>query len=267
MVKLFSTEHTFAHPFSRVSSAFWRKYPNDQAAHVQAIDCYDRRMVSIAGAAEEQRRADHPTPLPTVDHSSLHIGESHSSLHSTSSPASASSSSSSTSSFASSSSSSSFLVLPSLSPSSTSSPSSPAPSAPSPPSPSVLVSNRVISCYTSLPVWLNRLGVSNHAYAIETSVVNPSTREMVVRSRNLTGSSFMVMEETCTYRANAHNPLHTDYHQTAKISAFLPMFAGKFEAFTLNSMSKKSQEGLETIERLCQRIREEMREEGLDALM
>ena len=116
-------------------------------------------------------------------------------------------------------------------------------------------------------MWLNKLGVSNHAYAIETSVVNPTTREMIVRSRNLTGSSFMVMEETCTYTANPLNPLHTDYRQTAKISAFLPVFAGKFESFTLNSMSSKSKEGLETIERLCQRMREEMREEGMDGLM
>ena len=106
-------------------------------------------------------------------------------------------------------------------------------------------------------MWLNKLGVSNHAYAIETSVVNPASRHMVVRSRNLTGASFMVMEETCTYTQNAVNPLHTDYRQTARITAFLPVFAGKFENFTLASMSKKSQEGLETIERLCQRIREE----------
>ena len=265
MVKLFSTEHTFAHPFSRVSSAFWRKYPNDNAAHVQAIDCYDRRMIHIggpAGEAEEQRQPDLQPQLPAVDHPSLHVGQS---AALPSSPPSASPSPSS-SSLSSSASSSPFPSSSSPSSSSSTSSSSSPPSS-TYASSSVLVSNRVISCYTALPVWLNKLGVSNHAYAIETSVVNPTTREMVVRSRNLTGSSFMVMEETCTYTANAHNPLHTDYRQTAKISSFLPMFASKFEAFTLNSMSKKSQEGLETIERLCQRMREEVREEGMDRLM
>jgi hypothetical protein len=44
MVKLFSTSHTFHHPFDRVTSAFWRKYPNEAAAHVKAIDITDRRV-------------------------------------------------------------------------------------------------------------------------------------------------------------------------------------------------------------------------------
>jgi len=44
MVKLFSTEHTFRHPFDRVTSAFWRKYPNEHAAHVKAVDVTDRRI-------------------------------------------------------------------------------------------------------------------------------------------------------------------------------------------------------------------------------
>jgi hypothetical protein len=44
MVKLFSTEHTFRHPFDRVTSAFWRKYPNEHAAHVKAVDITDRRI-------------------------------------------------------------------------------------------------------------------------------------------------------------------------------------------------------------------------------
>lgn len=44
MVKLFSATHTFNHPFDRVTSAFWRKYPNDSAAHVKAIDVTERRV-------------------------------------------------------------------------------------------------------------------------------------------------------------------------------------------------------------------------------
>jgi len=217
MVKLFSTEHTFAHPFSRVSSAFWRKYPNDQAAHVQAIDCYDRRMVEMTTADREHTQADHSEHIaapPTLP--ALHDA-----------------------------------VDPSLLPSSSSSSSCASRSSP------CLVSNRIISCYTALPTWLNRVGVSNHAYAIETSIVNPATRTMIVKSRNLTGSSLMVMEETCVYTANQHNPQHTDYRQHARITALLPVFAGNFESFTLNSMSKKSKEGLQTIEALCQRLQEE----------
>ncbi len=46
MVKLFSTDHTFEHPFDRVTSAFWRKYPNQYATHLKAIDIVDRRLDS-----------------------------------------------------------------------------------------------------------------------------------------------------------------------------------------------------------------------------
>ena len=229
MVQLFSTSHTFAHPFSRVSSAFWRKYPNEQAPHVQAIDCYDRRIVEIphgheggalpapaaprdSPAEARQQQQLPPLPSPSLDDA----------------------------------------FDPSLFPS----PDSVPDTSPSPAASRCLVSNRLISCYTALPSWLNRLGVSNHAYAIETSVVNPATRTMIVKSRNLTGSSLMVMEETCIYAASPTNPLHTEYRQQARITALLPVFASKFESFTLSNVSRKSQDGLKTIELLCQRLQQ-----------
>jgi hypothetical protein len=88
---------------------------------------------------------------------------------------------------------------------------------------------------------------------------------MIVKSRNLTGSSLMVMEETCVYSASATNPLHTDYRQHARITALLPVFASKFESFTLSNVSKKSQEGLRTIELLCQRL-QQREAEGVDPM-
>jgi len=47
MVKLFSVDHSFNHSFNLVSSAFWRKYPNSEANHIQAIDVYDRKLINI----------------------------------------------------------------------------------------------------------------------------------------------------------------------------------------------------------------------------
>ena len=267
MVRLFSTEHTFSHPFSRVSSAFWRKYPNENAPHVQAIDCYERKIVHLN--EDGTTSYDPPTasfllsPSPSSpSHLSFSLSAPSSSF-STSSPLSASASTSSDSSALSSSDFPSPAAIPS-SPVAVSVLNADAlvPTAPSSSTP-LLVSNRIISCETALPIWLNKLGVSNHAYAIETSVINPATREMVVKSRNVTGASLMVMEETCVYRANAMDERLTDYRQSAVITAFLPMFASKFEAFTLNSMSKKSAEGLQTIENLCQRIARE----GIEAVL
>jgi len=189
MVQLFNQEHTFAHPFSRVTSAFWRKYPNEKAPHVKAIDCLERQIVHLP-ATNTENQSSKPTQA-------------------------------------------------------------------------CLVSSRIISCESAVPSWLQSFGVSNHAYALETTVVNPVTKEMIIKSRNLTGSSLMVMEETCAYRVDPDNAQHTRYSQQAKITAFLPMFSGKFETFTVQNVQRKSQEGLDTIEQLCLRIKHE----GISALL
>jgi len=167
MPKLFTTTHTFQHPFDRVTSAFWRKYPNDLATHVKAIDVTERTI-----------NAD---------------GQ--------------------------------------------------------------LVTNRIMTCENAIPPWLTAVGLPPVCHVAETSIVDPQAQEMVVKSRNLTGSSLIVIEETCTY--TAQNESATHYKQQAKITSFLPFISGKFEQFTVNNMNKKSAEGLKTIENLCERIQNE----------
>ena len=44
MVKLFSNQSTFAHPFEICSLAFLRKYPNFRAPHVKSVDTYEREI-------------------------------------------------------------------------------------------------------------------------------------------------------------------------------------------------------------------------------
>jgi hypothetical protein len=44
MVKIFEVEHTFNHTWANVTSAFWRKYPNDFQSHVQEVDTYNRSI-------------------------------------------------------------------------------------------------------------------------------------------------------------------------------------------------------------------------------
>lgn len=167
MVKLFTTEHTFQHPFERVTSAFWRKYPNDAAAHVKAIDITDRRI-------DEQGR---------------------------------------------------------------------------------LITNRIMSCESALPSWCRAAGLPQSCFVAECSVVDPKSREMLVKSSNLSGASLMVIEETCRYSASPAAPTKaTLYKQEAKITAFLPFLAGKFESYSFASLQSKSKEGMAVVESLCQKI-------------
>jgi hypothetical protein len=198
MVHTFSVVHTFPYPFSVVSLAFWRKYPNVQAPHVKQIDIYDRKLIKIPRATTEElvqneevkysenaaAAASNPTELDTC-----------------------------------------------------------------------LVTNRIIGCESALPSWMTSLGISSSAFAVETTIVNPRTKEMVVKSRNLTGSSLMIVEESCIYRPSKADPNHTEYSQTAKISAFLPFFSQKCEQYSFQSMTAKSQNGLQTIENICEKIK------------
>jgi len=169
MVKLFQSEHEFKHPWSHVTSAFWRKYPNDLSPHVKEVDTYSR-YISPCG---------------------------------------------------------------------------------------LLVSHRLMRCESSIPSWLSSFNVPTSAYAAETTIVDPKTQKMIIRSRNLTGSNVMIVEEECSYMPSMTNKNHTRYIQSASISAFLPMFSGKFEQYSYANMHIKSKLGLDTMETLCQNIKNE----------
>ena len=45
-MKFWSTEHTFTHPWNKVTEAAWRKYPNEQNTNVVAIDVIDRKCTA-----------------------------------------------------------------------------------------------------------------------------------------------------------------------------------------------------------------------------
>jgi len=185
MVKFFSTEHTYRHPWSHVTSAFWRKYPNPLATHVKQIDCYERKLVPTGGAAGS-----------------------------------------------------------------------------SDPQRMLLVTNRLVACESPIPSWMASVGIPTSAYVAETCVVDPVTKEMVIKSRNISGSSMMTVEETCRYTQHKHNADWTHYTQSAKITAFLPFVSSGLESFSFNSMHEKSKKGLQAIEILCERIRSD----GLDSI-
>jgi hypothetical protein len=175
MVKLFSTEHTYKHPWSHVTSAFWRKYPNPLATHVRQVDCYERKL------------------CPTTHN---------------------------------------------------------------------LITHRLIAVESVLPSWMDALGFPTSAYVAETSVVNPKTREMIIKSRNISGSSVMTVEETCRYTSHPTQHNWTVYTQEARISAFMPFISSRMESWSHSSLVAKSQQGLEAMELLCNRVKAQ----GLESL-
>jgi len=121
----------------------------------------------------------------------------------------------------------------------------------------ILVTNRIITCQSAIPRWMQSLGIPSMAYAAETTIVDPVSKQMIVKSRNITGSSLLVIEETCHYFPHPENDAWTSYRQEAKISAFMPVVCTKFENHSLASIREKSALGLQAIETLSQRIQAE----------
>jgi len=120
-----------------------------------------------------------------------------------------------------------------------------------------LVTSRLIACESPIPGWMEVLGVPTQMYAAETTVVDPEKKMMTIKSRNITGSSMLVVEETCVYSPHPISDSWTHYRQEAKITAFMPVVSRKFESYSLASVTQASSKGLRTIEGLCERVQKE----------
>lgn len=77
---------------------------------------------------------------------------------------------------------------------------------------------------------------------------------MIVRSRNLTGSSLITVNENCVYTQSEENPEWTQYKASAEISAFLPFISGKFEKYSHDTMFSNADKGAQALENICNHI-------------
>ena len=103
-----------------------------------------------------------------------------------------------------------------------------------------LITRRLISASINTPLWLVALGFPGQTYVIEESRVNPFDKEMVMVSRNITGSDLLVVQETCRYTPFKNNPNYTRYDQTAEITAFVPILASKVESYGFSIQSENA---------------------------
>lgn len=117
-----------------------------------------------------------------------------------------------------------------------------------------MVSHRVVATETVLPDYLSSLGVPTVAFALEQTRCNPETKTLTVRSRNITGSSMMSVEEQCTYDEHPNNSQWTRYRQTAFFEAHVPFFKTKVENFAMSSFASRSRQGIEIMETICEAL-------------
>jgi len=120
-----------------------------------------------------------------------------------------------------------------------------------------LTVHRLISVSHPLPAWLTAFGIPNCCYAVEKTTVNNKTRTMVSHTRNVTGSTFIKFEETCTYRPSPLDLSCTEFTHKAQVTAqnLLRMFAGRIESYGVQAIADKAKHGVMIMETLCQHFR------------
>ena len=123
----------------------------------------------------------------------------------------------------------------------------------------VLRTERLITCKQNIPEFIRRIiGGENVAHVLEVSEVNPRTRTMVLRSRNLSMNQLIDMEEVCTYQADdTQDDHHTCFNQEVKISVFgvsLHMLRSRVEEFCLNRFKMNAMAGRLGMEQVIEKV-------------
>jgi hypothetical protein len=119
-----------------------------------------------------------------------------------------------------------------------------------------LIVHRVIAATFPMPRVLKAMGLPSLTYTLETTVVNPRTKVMVCRSRNLSGTSFLSFDEVCTFSASPDRK-STNFHQTAHFAANMSWLSGRAESYSLSSITVNSRRGLQAMDAIMARIARE----------
>lgn len=171
-MKIWTSEHTFNHPWETVAQAAWRKYPNPMNPAVIGTDVVERKVVD-----------------------------------------------------------------------------------------GVLHTHRLVSSKWGFPRWAQSIvGSTNICYASERSEVDPGSRQMVLKTRNLTFCRYIAMDETVRYIPHPDDPDKTLLKQEAVISVQGVPLNSYVEDLLTNKMSLNAGKGRQAIEWVISKIDSEMKE-------
>ncbi|KAH6570350.1 hypothetical protein BASA50_011399 [Batrachochytrium salamandrivorans] len=119
----------------------------------------------------------------------------------------------------------------------------------------VITSTRLLRCKQAMPSFVRYMGfdVSDEAFFLETSTLNPTTKQYTAKTVNLSLRSFFTAEETCIFKPDPSNPLlHTRFSQRAEITTVgaLSLFSRLIEEAAVNrckANAVKGRQGLESV--------------------
>uniref|UniRef100_A0A1B6J123 PRELI/MSF1 domain-containing protein n=1 Tax=Homalodisca liturata TaxID=320908 RepID=A0A1B6J123_9HEMI len=171
-MKIWTSEHTFNHPWETVAQAAWRKYPNPMNPAVLGTDVVDRHVAN-----------------------------------------------------------------------------------------GVLYTHRLVSSKWGIPGWAQRsllVGPSNICYASEQSLVNPSSRHMELKTRNLTFGRFIAVDETLSYQPHPEDRDKTLLKQEAVVTVQGIPLNSYMEDILTNTIMLNANKGRQAIEWVIDIIEKEV---------
>lgn len=171
-MKIWTSEHTFNHPWETVAQAAWRKYPNPMNPAVIGTDVVDRKVVD-----------------------------------------------------------------------------------------GVLHTHRLVSSMWGFPQWAQSIvGSTNVCYASEHSEVNPVTRQMILKTRNLTFCRFIAVDETVSYAPHPQDPSKTLLKQEAVVTVKGVPLTSYVEDLLTTKISLNAGKGRQAIEWVINKLDAEVKE-------
>lgn len=171
-MKIWTSEHTFNHPWETVATAAWRKYPNPHNPAVIGTDVIERQVVG-----------------------------------------------------------------------------------------GVLHTQRLVSSIWYFPKWAQALiGSAKVCYAAEHSVVDPDTRQMELKTINLTFCRHIAVNETITYTPHPSDPRKTLLKQEAVVTVQGVPLTSYMENLLTNKISVNAGKGRQAMEYVINKINDEVKD-------
>jgi len=127
----------------------------------------------------------------------------------------------------------------------------------------ILRTERILTCKQNFPDFILRLlGGHCEAYVHEISEINPKTQTLTLKTKNLTMSNMITVEETCIYTPFSEDTSKTTLKQYAQITSLngLIWLRNKIEDFCLDRFSMNAHKGKVALETVLDKFVEETKE-------
>jgi PRELI-like family len=123
----------------------------------------------------------------------------------------------------------------------------------------IFTATRLLTTDPKFPSWMSPFCSNVHMYCLEETVVDPRNQTMVLRSKNITGSSLLELEEVCKYVPSPSGE-STLFEQNVSINAHLFGLASRIEDWTLDNFQRNALRGRDIMEEAVLRVRREAEE-------